>query len=102
MQLARAEENSSDDGMTSKGMTTPCDTTARVELQALEDLEKELGLELFKDEPITSSPTPSTLPPKEGTGSQTSGGKTLESVTNPTSATDDLDELEKYLESLTK
>ena len=110
MQLARAEEDrlgegdeegeaGGDKGEGKKGK-------ANVELQALEDLEKELGLDelqLFLDGPSTKAGG-------GGGGGGTDAGRTDTPGGKATTATkaaaddddDNLDELERYLQSLSK
>jgi len=95
-----------DNNVSSKSLTsTPLKTDATVELQALEDLEKELGLDelnLFKPQNVNSS-TGSSVDSSNKT--TTTAAPTAQPTPTTTATTkvsdeDDLDELEKYLQSL--
>jgi hypothetical protein len=111
MQLAHAEENPigrEGNGRVSSNDTTPSNnTTANVELQALDDLEKELGLELFKDEGSTATALDSTTVAAEKSPMEANNFSTSQDMKSetPSSSTnvggiDDLDELERYLQTL--
>lgn len=102
MQLARAEENSQGGQEVVKSgidNTVTSNAMANVELQALDDLEKELGLELPKDEEghnVSSTLcAPATLSP-----TLQNEGEVHSAKKSPTLDTDDLDELERYLQAL--
>ena len=113
MQLARAEEDrlgdlhdAADDTPTAAAGIGGNDSgsaskAANVEMRALEELEKELGLDelqLFLDAPKST----------DGKGAGASGGSGAASAARPAAAAapapaaddDNLDELERYLESL--
>lgn len=114
MQLAQAEDNESilPPKISSASSAAAADNSANVELQALEDLERELGLDdlnLFKSNTPTTNPIPSSNSTSSLHSSNTTAGSgtttsaTVASTTvNASSVTDDdnLDELEKYLQSL--
>jgi hypothetical protein len=95
--VASANVESGNNNNARGGLTSP---TAKKELQALEDLEKELGLtdlQLFSNEkskPTSGTESSSATKPKETTTE--SAGKTskMEEID------DNLDELERYLQSL--
>jgi hypothetical protein len=73
----------------SLSMSAPASTSASTsELQALEDLEKELGLDSFA------------LFGGAGTGAGVSGDDKVDKTPGPEDDNDDLDELEQYLQSL--
>lgn len=95
MQLAQAEnvEYDNSDSSSSVGKTEVI-SSANVELRALEELEKELGLDLSSND-ITNSNSSGIANSSDGISSIATANHNAMS-----DAIDDLDDLEKYLESL--
>jgi len=92
MQLAQAEENSIHNGQNNPNKpkidntesSTSVTSSANIELEALEELERELGLEFLKKKDDVSS----------------NSNEEIQEVNDTNNAADDLEELEKYLNSL--
>ena len=105
LQLARAEENpdAADSPIRNKNDDINANNTANIELQALAELEKELGLEFLNTKSSESTEKNNDKIDKVSDKIDKDNEEYQISNSNASADSyDDLDELEKYLESLNK
>jgi len=103
LQLARAEENpSSTDSPIRTNDDTNSNNAANIELQALAELEKELGLEFLNTKSTTSTEKSNEKNDINENFDKDNEEYQISNKDDKGDSYDDLDELEKYLESLSK